>query len=78
MLNLTNWDMHCPSCDNTTSFRVAIQTTGLLSSKGVEVCINADIEYDDGSDCECAVCYHDGIVADFRLSRQPNQEELVV
>ena len=78
MLNLTNWDMQCPNCGNTEQFRVYVKTSAILTSAGCEIDTSADIEYDDGSDCECEVCYHDGIIEDFRLSRRPNPEDLVV
>jgi len=79
MLSHDNWDMQCPQCDNQLDFRVYAKSTFIITESGaVHECWDADVEYDDGSACECAVCYHSGIVEDFRTSRQPDPEDLVV
>jgi len=78
MLSRDTWDMQCPNCDNVLHFNIAVQTLAYCTEGTLEVNCDAEMDYDDDSFCACAVCYHSGIVEDFRTSRQPNPEDLVI
>lgn len=56
--------MCCPECGQAESFRIQAQSLFTMFDNGTED--YADVEYDDGSYCECTGCDHTGIVDDFK------------
>jgi hypothetical protein len=56
--------MCCPACGQADRFDIQAQSLFTMVDDGADH--HADVEYDDGSYCECPACGHSGIVHDFR------------
>lgn len=56
--------MECPECKSNGPFKIAATALFTLYDDGTDEF--GDLEYDDGSYCECPQCGFDGIVDDFK------------
>lgn len=56
--------MRCPKCKSRGPFAIAATAIFTMTDEGTDSF--GDIEYDDGSYCQCTECDHDGIIDEFR------------
>lgn len=56
--------MQCPECKSYGPFRISATSLFVMYDNGSDD--YHDVEYDDGSYCDCPECDHAGIVHDFK------------
>lgn len=67
--------MRCPKCGSEEPFRINISMDAEVSDNGTDVNSHMDIEWEDGSRCECLACDHVGSVREFEIDPQPQTPE---
>lgn len=64
--------MRCPSCGNTTDFKIVFTAWGRFYEDGLDE--HDDSEFDDESPCVCHGCQFSGAVADFVVGWEPRPD----